>query len=1011
MKIMIHIRTEKNGHQLDYIFVSRRWKTCVRKCAVDWAPSRHRNLHGDKDDHGLLASTWRWRIRSVKQTLAKDFSALMVTTLDSNGGPIPNATLMAFDKAVKHNIREQGCSHEADATTLHKHMQNAIQHAIDSVLPDVPKSQGVSRKVSERSKNLYKKREKMKGCNQAQYDELQEEIRESRLHDFQAWVEEHSQKMNEANGQGDVKKIYKSVNALAGGRQKPPKNLTTDGQGGMLSSAKDVASRWYGFLTNKFAATTAEREDRPPLQGLPPTTGQDPLSTKEVLEGLRKMNSGKATGPDGIPIEVFKHSEICKTLLVELIKKIWLEETVPAEFGEAKFVMLFKGKGSHDDPSKYRCLGMLNHIYKVLSQCMLARMVKETEDFLPDWQAGFRSKRGCRDNILVLRTLYDAMMERGESMYVTFIDYSAAFDSVSHKFLDEALREAGASDKTRAMFRAIYRAATARTAVQGTDGNTVLSDVFPVNRGVVQGDITSPWYFILALELILRRHDADARKGVMLLNENIHSLGYADDAALVDNNLDVATDRVTNISRGSRKDADMDINIAKTEVTHVCEQDAVSRTTDEEARKVCTHKCKHPGCTKVFKNAHGAKCHQGKCRWRQTYVMEKILAVSEDPTSNNCRYRVRWQGYGVEDDTWEPHDHLPPHEVKAFLKKNGLYDYNWPADARCQHCDRPCKTPHGAKIHMRKCPHRPDKQSFLGTCADKCVKDAKVADAQQAKPKVQCEQAELKNVAVFKYLGSLFYADGQHRHDVTRRIALAMNKCGKLRQVFDSNDLPPSLKLSIYKAAVASTLTYGSEAWHMTTRTMARINGANARCLSRFTGKTSHEEASKYKRTYDLVTAVRSRRYKWLGHILRLQGPRLASKTCGRGTIRNGSTRQYLHGRAAHEHLWGAGGYGARPKWVGEALERPATMQRNQLATSPNHKHLDDDNEHGTHYNYNTDTDHRSGTLDRVRGRRGLGWACTNNHHNDNTRRAYTDRDTSTPKPKSAANGSLASNL
>ena len=138
----------------------------------------------------------------------------------------------------------------------------------------------------------------------------------------------------------------------------------------------------------------------------------------------------KVTGPDAVPIEVFKHNKVCKALLVRLIKQIWLEEVVPAEFGEAKFVMIFKNKGSHDDPSKYRCLGMLNHSYKVLSQCMLARMQKETSGFLPDWQAGFRSERGCRDNILILRTIYDALLQRGEKLYVTFIDYSAIVEEL-----------------------------------------------------------------------------------------------------------------------------------------------------------------------------------------------------------------------------------------------------------------------------------------------------------------------------------------------------------------------------------------------------------------------------------------------------------------------------------------------------------------------------------------------------------------------------------------------------
>ena len=62
-----------------------------------------------------------------------------------------------------------------------------------------------------------------------------------------------------------------------------------------------------------------------------------------------------------------------------------------------------------------------------------------------------------------------------------------------------------------------------------------------------------------------------------------------------------------------------------------------------------------------------------------------------------------------------------------------------------------------------------------------------------------------------------------------------------------------------------------SHSLNLDERTRAQLNGANTRCLSRFTGKTSHEEASKTKRTFDMVTAVRKRRHQWLGHILRMQ--------------------------------------------------------------------------------------------------------------------------------------------
>ena len=84
---------------------------------------------------------------------------------------------------------------------------------------------------------------------------------------------------------------------------------------------------------------------------------------------------------------------------------------------------------------------------------------------------------------------------------------------------------AKATDKCRAMFRAIYSAASARTKVQDTDGKFVFSDAFPINRGVVQGDITSPLYFILALELILEKYDTHPSKGVDFGDVRVHTLG------------------------------------------------------------------------------------------------------------------------------------------------------------------------------------------------------------------------------------------------------------------------------------------------------------------------------------------------------------------------------------------------------------------------------------------------------------------------------------------------------
>ncbi len=81
---------------------------------------------------------------------------------------------------------------------------------------------------------------------------------------------------------------------------------------------------------------------------------------------------------------------------------------------------------------------------------------------------------------MALAALFDDTLGRAEEAVLVFIDFVAAFDSVSHKLLDEALGEAGASDKSRAVFRAIYSKAAAAVRVRDPSGEEMISPSFRV---------------------------------------------------------------------------------------------------------------------------------------------------------------------------------------------------------------------------------------------------------------------------------------------------------------------------------------------------------------------------------------------------------------------------------------------------------------------------------------------------------------------------------------------------
>ena len=80
------------------------------------------------------------------------------------------------------------------------------------------------------------------------------------------------------------------------------------------------------------------------------------------------------------------------------------------------------------------------------------RMTTYIDPKLSDMQAGFRSARGCRDNILILtmakQHLNDEIRNHETRSVITYIDLTAAFDSILHSYMLKALIDYGVRGNT-----------------------------------------------------------------------------------------------------------------------------------------------------------------------------------------------------------------------------------------------------------------------------------------------------------------------------------------------------------------------------------------------------------------------------------------------------------------------------------------------------------------------------------------------------------------------------------
>ena len=75
---------------------------------------------------------------------------------------------------------------------------------------------------------------------------------------------------------------------------------------------------------------------------------------------------------------------------------------------------------------------------------------------LPDVQADFRKGRGIRDQIANIRWIMEKAREFQKNIYVCFIDYAKAFDSMGHKKLRKILKEMGIPDHMTCLLRNLY---------------------------------------------------------------------------------------------------------------------------------------------------------------------------------------------------------------------------------------------------------------------------------------------------------------------------------------------------------------------------------------------------------------------------------------------------------------------------------------------------------------------------------------------------------------------------
>ena len=111
-------------------------------------------------------------------------------------------------------------------------------------------------------------------------------------------------------------------------------------------------------------------------------------------------------------------------IILKIIKKKSYDWVV------ASIITIYK-KGDRTDCGNYRGISLLSIADKIFARILLNRLPTHITPYVvPETHCGFRGNRSTIDIILCLRQLPEKCIEQGRPLYVVFVDFSKAFDTV-----------------------------------------------------------------------------------------------------------------------------------------------------------------------------------------------------------------------------------------------------------------------------------------------------------------------------------------------------------------------------------------------------------------------------------------------------------------------------------------------------------------------------------------------------------------------------------------------------
>nr|VZI40090.1 unnamed protein product [Spirometra erinaceieuropaei] len=225
-----------------------------------------------------------------------------------------------------------------------------------------------------------------------------------------------------------------------------------------------------------------QRRSRPPA-----------LSTPNHQD-LQQLSRGKASGPDAIPVEIYKHGDPrLVEQLTALFQEIWSQGEVPRDFNDVTIVHCHWRKGNCPLCDSHRRILLPNIAGEIFVCVLLNHLNSQLEQGrLSGSQCYFGRHRGTTDTIFAARQQQEKCQEMRIHLNSTFVDLTKAFDTVIRGGLQKLMQKFGCTEQFTRMVRQLHDGIMAPVMDNGT-----VSEALAVTKRVKQTCVLAPTLFSL----------------------------------------------------------------------------------------------------------------------------------------------------------------------------------------------------------------------------------------------------------------------------------------------------------------------------------------------------------------------------------------------------------------------------------------------------------------------------------------------------------------------------------